>query len=125
MKICRILATAVLMVGLCMPASAQDFDVLTFGEVDERVSGMEIMVFGPEQGDYVTITLATLLDGLVDFPDTYIRYSGLIEWVPGTPTLDAASFSNAIAGAPGSKVIRSPDTPPGATLVRDGSSQYR
>ena len=73
MKICRILATAVLMVGLCMPASAQDFEVLTFGAADERVAGMEVMVFDPEQGDYVTITLATLLDGIVDFPDELSR----------------------------------------------------
>ena len=119
------------------PVEAQDWSEY-FDRVGRRAD-MRILVYDPDRmiqdpngaidpntGDvmmlprpgYVSLTLQTLLDGLVTFPDTLIRYAGLIEWVDGTPTLTAADFDTAIAGAPGSKVIQLPPTPIGASLVR-------
>ncbi len=131
----RITMVAAALLVLCAQAALAQPYVLQFGPANERVAGMAVSVWDPTgetctppttlggnpectSGAYVVMTLRTLLYGLVTFPDTLIRYAGLIEWVDGTPTLTAADFDTAIAGAPGSKVIQLPPTPIGASLVR-------
>ena len=119
---------------LCSPSRRRLRTGLTSRRSRPRAGDLVVIVYDPDgvtttthpvtgvvtttPGAYHRIDFSDLLGDVVTFPDTLVRYAGLIEWVDGTPMLTAADFATAIAGAPGSKVIQLPPTPMGASLVR-------
>ena len=85
---------------VAVPASAQDYPN-HFDPTATRAPGMQLLIWdssivvvehnalgdsvGVSRGDFVAMSLETLLAGLVDFPDMIPRYVALGDWVSGDP----------------------------------------
>ena len=101
----RIASTAVLLtvaVLLASPALSQPWEGY-YQPTDERRADFQVLVLdpsgGPGAGRYHFLSLADLLRGVVEFPDTSRRYIALSEHDPLTPASFAATdFTRSVEG---------------------------